>query len=341
MVFSWFGCAIAFELSRVPVNSLWRQGVATNPLARCSDEDFIAQFRSIGPSALARKLNITERNILQRRRVLERKYKVAISGPGKQVAPISSHPHRICIEVPTGTVLVGSDAHIWPGPPSTAFKAFTAFAKRLKPSVVVLNGDVLDFPKISRHAPIGWETQPDPQSEIEAAQDQLFELEKAAGKARKIWTAGNHDLRFETRLATIAPEYARVAGVHLQDHFPQWEPCWSVWVNDTVIKHRYKGGIHATHNSTLNAGRHMITGHLHSAKVTPFTDYNGTRYGVDTGCLADTESKAFVDWTEDNPKNWRSGFCVLTFHQGHLLMPELCTVFGPDKVQFRGEIIRV
>ena len=52
---------------------------------------------------------------------------------------------------------------------------------------------------------------------------------------------------------------------------------------NVVIKHRMKGGIHAAHKNTLHAGTTMVTGHLHSLKVTPFSDYNGTRWGVDTG----------------------------------------------------------
>jgi hypothetical protein len=130
-------------------------------------------------------------------------------------------------------------------------------------------------------------------------------------------------------------------GIHLRDHFPNWEPGWSCWVNDVVVKHRFKGGIHATHNNAVTSGKHMVTGHLHSAKVTPWTDYNGTRYGVDTGCLADPDHRAFVDYTEDNPKNWRSAFALLTFHKGRLLMPELVQVFDDKHVEFRGEVIKV
>lgn len=253
-----------------------------------------------------------------------------------------AHPHRASIDVLNGVVLIGSDAHIWPGPMTTAMRAFVKFCRDMKPQAIILNGDVMDFPRISRHAPIGWENHPSPQDEIEAAQDQLALIELAAFKARKVWTLGNHDSRFETRLATVAPEYAKIAGVHLRDHFPAWEPAWSIFINDdVVVKHRFKGGLHAPHNNTLWSGRTMVTGHLHSAKVQPITDYNGTRWGVDTGCLADPDAKAFVDYTEDAPKNWISGFAVLTFVGGKLLPPELVTVWDRDRVVFRGKIIEV
>jgi hypothetical protein len=226
---------------------------------------------------------------------------------------------------------------------TTAMRAFIKFAKDMKPKAVVLNGDVMDHPQISRHPPIGWEDHPTVEQEIKAAQDILAKIEDAASdKSKLYWTLGNHDSRFETRLATVAPEYARLAGFHLKDHFPAWSPCWSAWVNgDTVIKHRYKGGIGATRANALNSGTHMVTGHLHSANVRGLTDYRGTRWAMDTGCLADPAAEAFVHYTEDGPLDWRSGFGVLTFWKSQLLQPELVLTLDKNHVQFRGEVIKV
>lgn len=253
----------------------------------------------------------------------------------------NNHPQRITLSVDNGVVLVGSDGHYWPGAASTAHRAFVKFAKELKPKAVVFNGDAFDGARISRHPPIGWESRPEVVDELGACQERLAEIE-AASDARLIWTLGNHDSRFETRLATVAPEYAKLHGFHLKDHFERWQPAWSAWVNsDVVIKHRFKGGTHAPHNNTLWSGKTIVTGHLHSAKVQPITDYNGTRWGVDTGCLADPDGPQFIDYTEDNPKNWVSGFAVLTFHKGRLLPPELVTVWNENNVTFRGTIIAV
>ena len=128
----------------------------------------------------------------------------------------------------------------------------------------------------------------------------------------------------------------------LSDHFTAWEKCWSVWLNEnTIVKHRNKGGVHATHNNTVFSGVNIVTGHLHSLKVTPYTDYNGVRYGVDTGTLADIYGPQFENYLEQNPVNWRSGFAVLTFHDGELLMPELAIVHTESTIQFRGEVIDV
>lgn len=309
----------------------------------CSDADFIALFEKHGAAETARRLGINERNAHGRRSRLEGKLGRQIRAPQRTTRLGSEHPGRICFDVKDGIVLVGGDGHYWPGPASTAHRAFVKFCKEAKPVAVVMNGDAFDGATISRHPPIGWENRPSVEDELEAVQERLGEIEAAAYKARKIWTLGNHDGRFETRLATVAPEYARVHGFHLKDHFPHWEAAWSCWINeDVVIKHRGpKGGVHATHNNTIAAGKTMVTNHLHSLKVTPYDDYNGTRFGVDTGTLADPNGPQFLDYSEDNPKNHRSGFAVLTFRRGVLLWPEIVAVFDKDHVQFRGELIRV
>lgn len=306
----------------------------------CSDEEFVRLFQTLGATKTARRLGVLERNVYRRRANLARYDQ--ITPPTKQ-ASTKQYAHRAQLDVKNGLVLVGSDFHIWPGSESVALRAFKKLAKELKPAAVILNGDVLDFPKISRHPPIGWESAPSPVEEIEAAQDHLNDIVQAVPRGcRKLWPLGNHDARFETRLATVASEYKGLKGIHLSDHFPLWEKGWSAWINnDVVVKHRWKGGLHATHNNTVGSGKTMVTGHLHSQKVTPYTDYNGTRYGIDTGCVADPDHKAFVDYTEDAPKNWVSGFAVLKFRDWRLMQPELCSVWDDKSVQFRGEIIRV
>jgi predicted phosphodiesterase len=241
-----------------------------------------------------------------------------------------------------GIVLVASDMHYWPGEPSVAHRAFVKFCKKLKPSTVVMNGDVFDGCSISRHPPIGWNHLPSVKEELDVCKKRLLEIEAATKNAQRFWCLGNHDARFETKIAQVAPELRDVHGTSLADHFPAWIGCWSLHINDNcVIKHRYKGGAHAPYNNAISSGRSMITGHLHRQQVSAYTDYSGTRYGVDTGCLADPYHDAFQDYTEDNSKDWRSGFCVLTFHNGILMPPELVTVWDQTHVYFRGALHEV
>lgn len=311
-----------------------------------SDVQFIALWMDCkSPTKVSSKIGISVRNVLQRRRRIETKYSMTLPVDDfrhRRHHEIIDHPAVHNLDVQDGVVLVASDAHYWPGIITTGHMAFVQFCKELQPKAIVMNGDVVDGAQISRHPPIGWESRPSLIQELETCQQRLSEISDACKNAKKIWNLGNHDSRFETRLASAVPEYAKVTGVHLKDHFPGWQPAWSTWINeDVVIKHRFKNGIHATHNNTVNAGKTMVTGHLHSLKVTPFSDYNGTRWGVDTGCLAPIYGPQTSDYCETSPVNWRQGFVVLTFHKGRLLWPELVHVCGQDEIQFRGKVHKV
>jgi hypothetical protein len=66
----------------------------------------------------------------------------------------------------------------------------------------------------------------------------------------------------------------------------------------------------------------------------------GNLYGVDTGMLADPWGPQFA-YVEQGPRNWRSGFAVLTFADGLLMPPELCQVVADGVAFFRGERIEV
>jgi len=259
--------------------------------------------------------------------------------------PAKTSINKIELGVLDQTIIVFSDAHFWPNEYTTAYKGLLWAIKELKPHAVVANGDCFDGASISRHDPLGWSKTPSVIEELKAVQTHLGEIEETAKAARHncklLYTWGNHDTRFANKLANQAPQYREVQGFKLEDHLPAWEFAWSVWpTKDCIIKHRYKNGVHATHNNTVNAGISIVTGHLHSLKVTPFADYNGNRYGVDTGTLAEPYGPQF-DYGEGNPLNHRSGFVVLTFKNGKLLWPEFIHKWDENQVEFRGQVINL
>ena len=314
-------------------------------IPRCSKAEFLALWEKHKGNAdnIAKALNLrSPRSVFERRKLIEVKEGLILrAGVQETITKLKRKP-RLTTEVKNGVVIVASDCHYWPGEPSTAHRALIKFIRELRPHVVVLNGDVFDGATISRWERIGWDSRPTVKQELEACTERLVEIEDVAKGAERYWPLGNHDARFETFLAKNAPQYEGVQFTSLKDYFTKWKPCWSIFMNDnTVIKHRFKGGIHATHNNTMWAGKSIVTGHLHSLKVTPFSDYTGTRYGVDTGTLAEPYGEQFVDYTEDSPKNWRSGFAVLTYWNHKLLLPELVQVHEEGKVEFRGKVFDV
>jgi hypothetical protein len=307
-------------------------------------EEFVKLWQEMRScSAIAKHLNTNVRDINKKRRKVEETLNIKLETHTSEI--IKPYKGRIDLGVLNGVVIVFSDAHFW-GQRTTAFQGLLWLIEELKPHAVIANGDIFDGAGISRHPAIMWSKVPSVKEELAACLDAMGEIERCAKDARHnvklIWPLGNHDARFENFLAANASQYGGVTGFSLRDHFPAWEPCWAAWINsETVVKHRYKGGIHATHNNTVNAGINIVTGHLHSLKVTPFSDYRGVRYGVDTGCLADADGPQFQDYLEHNPTNWRSGFAVLSFFDGKILVPELCQKWSDGKVQFRGTVFDV
>jgi len=327
--------------------------------AACTEQQFIELWNKLGsPQAVADALGVNVRTVHNRRNRLADKGiplvttnlqgrkvifdKAAIGQALQERLEATRHSVRRGIAMEKGRILVFSDAHFYPDDETTAFRALIEMIKEFKPEVIVCNGDAFDGASISRHPRIGWDSKPTVKEELEAVTYHLNEIEKASTfKSNLIWTLGNHDARFETFLAAHSPQFEGVKGFSLKDYFPLWQPCWSYWVNEeTVIKHKWKSSFGAGRANALGSGKHFITGHTHVLAVQPHTDYNGTRYGVQTGMLANPDGDQFVDYTEDNPKDWRSGYAMLTFDRGQMLMPELVQVWDEVKgeVQFRGKI---
>lgn len=323
------------------------------PARSSSDQQFISVWRELqSGQKVAEALGVKIRGVLYRRKTIEKRYGITlpvyVPGRPRYNTHEVKHNARIKIQVDNAVLPIAGDVHIWPGPLTTVQLAYIEMVKRLKPRYVILIGDVFDGARISRHPRIGFlENRPTVKDELEAVDEYLTKLEEAAPRgAQLIWCLGNHDGRFESYLAQAAPEMEGVEGLRLKDRFPKWKPCWAVHVNEgkdshTVIKHRWHNGIHATYNNALKSGTNFVTGHLHKLDARKWTDYRGNRYGVDTGFMADLDDQQFVHYTEDNPKDWTSGFAVLTFKNGKLMRPEFVQKWDEHTVEFRGELIKI
>lgn len=307
-----------------------------------SDRDFWdAHADNPSPTVMSRRLGISIRAVQDR---LRRCNVGPMDSPAVRLAKVAAEikaTGRIEARVDNGKIVVFSDAHYWPDYISTAHRALLQVIKKEKPVIVVCNGDAFDGATISRFGRQMWGKVPTVIDELKAVKARLDEIEKVAVGAKLYWPFGNHDARFETSLSNRVGEFEGVAGFQLKDHFPFWTPCWSLFVNnDIVIKHRIRGGVHATRNNTLAAGRTTVTGHLHQLKITPYSDYNGIRYGIDTGTLADLYGPQF-SYAEDSPQDWRSGFVVLSIRDGQLLYPQIAQVRSEGEVEYLGDIIKV
>lgn len=318
---------------------------------KATDEQFATAWHANNghTPSVAKALGMELRSVLSRRRHVEERLGISLTAERiSDKVVLRKHKARISLTIKDAVLPIGGDVHVSPEARTTVQCAYIEMVKRLKPRFVILVGDVFDGARISRHPRIGFlEDRPKVVDEIKAVGKFLGELEEAAPRgATLIWCLGNHDARYESYLAQLAPEMEGVKGMHLKDHFPKWLPCWAVHINEgtpshTVIKHRWHNGIHAHYNNVLKSGVSFVTGHLHKLDARKWTDFRGHRYGVDCGFMADIDDPQFVHYTEDNPKDWASGFPIITFKEGRLMRPEFLQKWDEHHVEFRGETIPV
>lgn len=317
-------------------------------VTRISDAEFAAAWRACAgsPQRVSEALGIGVRSVYKRREAMASRGTLLHTTASTINADATStwrdegwaYKRVNNLNLADGRMVVFSDAHFWPEQNKTvAHRALLELIPTLRPAVVVANGDLFDGARVSRHARLGWEKLPTVKEELDICDEYLHEIRLAAGPktCQFFWNIGNHDQRFDRMLSQNAAEYEGVVS-RLEDRFSDWEFAWSLNVNDQVmVKHRWHNGIHAGYNNALKSGRSIVTGHLHRLLVTPWGDYNGRRWGVDTGTLSDPLLPQF-EYAENNPSPHTPGFAVLTIKDGSLLPPELCEVIN-GRAYFRGE----
>jgi hypothetical protein len=323
------------------------------PASKYSDEQFIEVWnKHHSHLRVAKELGLLPRGVAYRRERIQKRHGILLPvfdhrKSYDQSMYVTEDRVEVKLKLKDGVILVAGDQHYWPGQVPVMHRAFVYLSKKIKPFAQVWNGDAFDGSAISRFPSIGWEKKPTVQEELETVRDRSDEILRASPNSKRIWNAGNHDLRFESRIAAVASEYRGVQGIHLKDHFPEWQPAWFVTVNEgtqshTEIRHREKGGIHASYNNTKDSGVSMVTGHDHVADVKAFDDRRGRRYGVRHGMTADSpRDPQFVNYLEGRKPSWQAALAILTYKNGVLLQPELALRHDDDSFEFRGEIIKV
>ena len=305
-------------------------------------QKYFDAFTRLGsPSLVAKELGVSIRRVFDVRTLLQGKgYTIECFNDQSTRGKITINEQRqfIDYQIDNGVIVVGSDAHYSKGLIPVAHAAMLKVIKRLNPVAVILNGDIFDGGSVSRHAPIGWQRTPSVKEELEAVQDRLSEIEKAATGADFLRTWGNHCIRFESRLSGMVPEFRDVAGTRLKDHIPRWLDAWRIQINDdTIVLHDWHQGMHSGWNDVMKSGGYtVITGHTHELSYKTHRGFGKAHYGIKTGMLADEDQREF-DYRGGKPGMlWTSGFAVLTWRDGKLLPPELATV-DEGVCFFRGE----
>lgn len=238
------------------------------------------------------------------------------------------------------TAILFGDEHFWPErlvETSAALWVLLQVIDDIKPDALISMGDSFDGFSISRHPPHGWASGPSVEEELEANRLYLDMISACAPDADKFHLWGNHDARYDSRLASMAGQFEGVKGMTLEDHFSDWTWVEHLSLSDTLeVWHSWHGGTHAAYNNTLKAGRSTATGHTHRCTVSEYSDLNGHRYGIETGTLADPSGPQFF-YCGNRPTNWQMGFVVVDVLVGGKveIHPERVIV-SDGKARFRG-----
>lgn len=222
-----------------------------------------------------------------------------------------------------GIIIIGSDIHI-PFQDDRAVEAFLNYCADIQPAAIVLNGDVLDFYKLSRF--VKGEGR-NPYDEIVACQELLKDLKSKCPKSKIYYVIGNHETRLETYVLNNAPHLASL----VEDVFSILKTkdlgivgCAEVVINDAfVCTHGKLLGSKAGLSAIKEIEKHYMSGASgHTHRLAKFLTRKARRKFVwlETGCLCDLNPEYVQD------PDWQQGFAIIQFESGKLKRAEVAEI---------------
>lgn len=227
------------------------------------------------------------------------------------------------LKLKNGIVIIGSDAHI-PFQDNKAVEAFCNYCKEIQPSAIILNGDILDFYKLSRF--IKGEGR-NPYEEISACRDLLKRIKTDCPNSKIYYVIGNHETRLETYVLNNAPHLASL----VEDVFTIIKTneigvigCSEVLINDIfVCTHGKMLGSKAGLSAIKEIEKHYMSGASgHTHRLAKFITRKAGRKFVwlETGCLCDLNPEYVQD------PDWMQGFAAVEFNNGKVKRAEVIEI---------------
>lgn len=226
-----------------------------------------------------------------------------------------------------------SDVH-FPYQDRSAWALALAVIKRVKPDLVWIGGDFVDFYAVSRydktpHRKLGL------QDEIDSAVEGFWQLRRAAGKrAEIVWQVGNHEERLQKYLWGKAPELSVLRSLSVEGLF-SLDKVAIRFVGDYRAQavgklwhlHGDKapgGNVNPARGKMAAIHDNIIFGHHHKIQVEYQRDLNGVVRGAfANGCLCGLEPE-FAPYND-----WSQGVSVVRYTKGG--------AFHVDQVPFFSE----
>ncbi len=218
------------------------------------------------------------------------------------------------------TAVVVSDIHV-PNHDPVATRTFLKFVRKLKPDVVVLNGDILDLAACSSHG----DADSSLRLEAEFAAGNVFldDLTDAAPGARFVYNEGNHETRLQRFVAKNAPVLGGIISVPKALDLDGRGVEWREYDADSAffltpklaITHGFAHGSRFTEDTLRKYNVSVIVGHAHRPQYTglPTLDVDGqqVRGCWGSGCLVPVSRVPYLN----RPSGWTQGWTVVYFDE--------------------------
>jgi predicted phosphodiesterase len=222
-------------------------------------------------------------------------------------------------------VLIISDIHL-PYHDDKALFAALEYGLKEQVDTIYINGDLLDFGKISKYENII--TKHSTKYEIDCAKIFLKSLRDMFPKALIIYKYGNHDLRFDKWIRLKAPELLDIEQIMLCEILGlreleiiqldnlQWTYMWDITVLHGHELPMKSGGINPARAARLKINRPLIIGHFHrQSKDAGMILGKPYYYAYSSGCLCDL-SPSYMPIND-----WVHGFILID--QGQVYQKEV------------------
>jgi hypothetical protein len=260
------------------------------------------------------------------------------------------------------TVLVASDCHGQFVDPF-AMAVLLDVVQKVEPDGVVLNGDVVDFPKVGRFTQIPGAGNLSLQAELDFVRDHIIKpVSEICPKAYKIWLMGNHEQRLIRYIADTAPELAdlralrwdQLTGVDemgwelvfggnwlapmQKDRTENVRRTWKILHDCFVVTHGRSIAKNAMDAEISRYGMSGTSGHTHRPGVWTMPTLAGKNLcWTSTGMMAGAAvGKDYVS----TPSAWTMGFAVFTIDpKTKTVIPHLVNIYE-DFAEFAGKIYR-
>ena len=269
----------------------------------------------------------------------------------KHVKPWDQAYNRLDVQQESLLLQVGSDFHSKFLDPF-ARRVWLDVAKKHQPDGVRYNGDLPDFPKLSRHRQLPGHFALDLQNEINLCTDLMGDTRSVTPDADHKYILGNHDIRLITALADAAPIFSSLDCLNFGELFklddlevglvarPSFlNPSakmrkrdiaqnWETIANLFTIVHGFVTGKDAPEKHMRRFMRYGTNAHLHDPQmISGGSDATGTHQWWQTPCMGYPQALAAeylpgpIDYS-----GWAAGFGMFRlfpkhgFVTGHLIV---------------------